>query len=271
MRAPVLSRMRFTPGRKPRSAMWSASSSTVISTSSSVRCRWPSRSSSRPGHAMTMSTPAFSAVTWRDCATPPKIVVVFRPRACASGAIDSSIWLASSRVGASTRARGRPAARRGCPEAAERAPDIARRVTTGRANARVLPEPVRPRPSTSRPARESGREAVWMGNGEVMPRSARTRTTGAGRPRSAKVVKDGPLGLGGGASRAGGPPCSHRRESCSPGPGPRRRAACAAHDRTFSHVREQVAAAHVTSGVVLCGAWIPQRPAPPDRSPPSAT
>ena len=33
----------------------------------------------------------------------------------------------------------------------------------------VLPEPVRPRPRTSRPARESGSVAAWMGVGSVMP------------------------------------------------------------------------------------------------------
>ena len=37
--------------------MWSASSSTVTSTSSRVQWPWPIRSSSRPGQATTMSTP----------------------------------------------------------------------------------------------------------------------------------------------------------------------------------------------------------------------
>ena len=103
----VAFRMRVTVGRKPRSAMWSASSSTVISTRS--RCTMPCfmRSSRRPGHATMMSTPACSAVTWRLCATPPKMVVVVRPRAVASGLRVASIWVASSRVGASTRPRGR--------------------------------------------------------------------------------------------------------------------------------------------------------------------
>ena len=44
------------------------------------------------------------------------------------------------------------------------APDSTRRATSGSANAIVLPLPVRPRPSTSRPARESGSVAVWIGN-----------------------------------------------------------------------------------------------------------
>ena len=66
--------------------MWSASSSTVIPTSSSVMSRWLRRSSSRPGQATTMSTPASRAATCRDWETPPKIVVVRRPDAAASGA-----------------------------------------------------------------------------------------------------------------------------------------------------------------------------------------
>ena len=41
--------------------MWSASSSTVTSTSSRVQAPWPIRSSSRPGQATTMSTPLRSA------------------------------------------------------------------------------------------------------------------------------------------------------------------------------------------------------------------
>ena len=53
-----------------------------------------------------MSTPARSAATWRDCETPPKIVVTFRPQAVASGSMAAVIWVASSRVGASTRPGG---------------------------------------------------------------------------------------------------------------------------------------------------------------------
>ncbi len=110
MRCPcfgVLSMMRFTPGRNPRSAMWSASSSTVISMPSSVSRRWLRRSSRRPGHAMTMSAPLSSAATWRDCATPPKIIVITScPSALATGSIVALIWLASSRVGHSTRRTG---------------------------------------------------------------------------------------------------------------------------------------------------------------------
>ena len=45
--------------------MWSASSSTVISTASRSQWPWPMRSSSRPGQATTMSTPLRRAVDLR--------------------------------------------------------------------------------------------------------------------------------------------------------------------------------------------------------------
>ena len=88
--------------------MWSASSSTVTSTASRVSIRCLSRSSRRPGQATRMSTPALRACTWRCCETPPKTVVTVRPVASARGSITAAICVASSRVGASTRASGRP-------------------------------------------------------------------------------------------------------------------------------------------------------------------
>ncbi len=172
--------MRVTPGRNPpRSAMWSASSITVISTASRVIRRWRIRSSRRPGQATTMSTPACSALTCLFCGTPPKMVVTFRPDASASGCSVAVIWVASSRVGASTRPEGREARR----------VVSASRLTRGMENASVLPLPVfPPRPSTSRPARVSGRVEIWIGKGWVMPLSDSARTNEGGRtPRSANV------------------------------------------------------------------------------------
>ena len=72
-------------------------------------------------------------------------------------------------------------------------------VTSGMENAIVLPEPVLPRPSTSRPASASGRVAAWIGNGVVMPAPASAATTAGGTPREAKVTpgaeEPGVLGL----------------------------------------------------------------------------
>ncbi|KZX21546.1 hypothetical protein ACH61_01299 [Rathayibacter tanaceti] len=176
----VLSRMRVTTGRNPRSAMWSASSSTVISTASRFTKPCFMRSSRRPGQATTMSTPCFSAATWRCCETPPKIVVVTMPYASASGCMAAVICVASSRVGASTRPRGRPGRRR--PPAS----DPPRRAIIGMEKARVLPEPVLPRPRTSRPFRVSGSVSTWMGKGSVMPLAVSAATRGAGTPRAPK-------------------------------------------------------------------------------------
>ena len=89
----------------------------------------------------------------------------------------SSTCTASSRVGTSTRPRGRRAADRLRPA----------RETSGSANATVLPLPVRPRPSRSRPARESGRVAAWIGNGVGDAPAASEATSAGATPRLAKV------------------------------------------------------------------------------------
>ena len=176
--------------------MWSASSSTVISIASRKTCLLRRWSSSRPGQATRMSTPRRRALICGPAPTPPKTVVVLSPAALARGVIAASIWLASSRVGARISARGRPD-RSGAPEAASLA-------TTGRAKARVLPEPVRPRPSTSRPARESGSVAVWIGNGVVMPSAASTRVSAAGTPSAANVVGVAAVAGAGAGDHSGG-------------------------------------------------------------------
>ncbi len=93
----------------------------------------------------------------------------------ASGRRTAWTWLASSRVGTRIRPRGRPAM----------VYPSARAATRGMQNASVLPEPVWPRPSTSRPASVSVSVAAWIGNGAMMPPSASVVTTGAGTPRSA--------------------------------------------------------------------------------------
>jgi hypothetical protein len=67
----VMSSSAVTAGMKPRSAMWSASSSTVICSASSVHSRWSMRSCSRPGVATTTSTPRRSWSIWRPIEAPP--------------------------------------------------------------------------------------------------------------------------------------------------------------------------------------------------------
>jgi hypothetical protein len=58
------------------------------------------------------------------------------------------------------------------------------------AKAMVLPLPVLPRPSTSRPARESGSVAAWIGNGVVTPRRVSTATIDAGTLSSVKSAAE---------------------------------------------------------------------------------
>ena len=60
----VCSRSRRTTGRKPMSAMRSASSMTTRSTAPRSTRPWPIRSSRRPGQATRTSTPLRRAVTW---------------------------------------------------------------------------------------------------------------------------------------------------------------------------------------------------------------
>src|SRR4051812_2751057 len=163
--------------------MWSASSITVISTASSRQARRSMRCFSRPGVATSTSTPRVRASICRPYAAPPTTVATRCPSAWASGVRTAATCCASSRVGTSTRARGAYGVRR--------VVEACRRLTIGSANASVLPDPVRARPRTSRPARASGSTRVWMAKGASTPVRARAVTSGAGRPSSAKVVAAG--------------------------------------------------------------------------------
>ncbi len=117
---------------------------------------------------------------------PPQTTFIRRPTTSPYGWSASATCMASSRVGVRMTARGlcfsvRPPA------------SVAR---VGRPKERVLPEPVRPRPRMSLPARASGMVAAWIGKGVVTPFCASLRTMPSGSPRSEKV--------GSGASAASG-------------------------------------------------------------------
>ncbi len=58
----------------------------------------------------------------------------------------------------------------------------------GRPKESVLPEPVRPRPRMSLPARASGMVAAWIGKGAVTPFCASLRTMPSGSPSEANVT-----------------------------------------------------------------------------------
>jgi len=109
---------------------------------------------------------------------PPAISTDDNPTLRARGEMVALICMANSRVGESTTASGRP----------RFALRLSRRVSNAKAKASVLPEPVRPRPRTSRPAIASGNVAIWMGNGSAKPEWERALASGLHTPRSRKVV-----------------------------------------------------------------------------------
>ncbi len=168
--------------------MWSASSSTEISTADSVQARLSMRSISRPGVATTTSTPRFSASICLPYEAPPNTQASLSASDSPSGRSSSATWVASSRVGTNTRARGAFGVRLE-PDDVE--PDDARRASIGKPNASVLPPPVCARPSTSRPARTSGIARAWIANGASMPFFDSASTSGFGKPSAVNVVAFG--------------------------------------------------------------------------------
>ena len=181
--------------------MWSASSSTVISMRSSSTWPWPMSPPVDRGRPPRCRPRSAGCDLWAlaDATEDGERAQAQRAGEGTDGLVDLADQL--DRVGARMRARGRPD-----PRSRRSA---ARRVSMGNTKARVLPEPVRPRPSTSRPARESGSVAVWMGNGRVMPLLDSTVHSSAGTPRSAKVTsppwgdRTGSVGRGWGRGRGG--------------------------------------------------------------------
>ena len=159
------------------SAIRSASSSAVTVTSERSQVRWSVWSVSRPGVAISRSTPRLSSAACRLNDIPPTTEVTVRPIALANGASASTTCWASSRVGTSTSPRGL----RG------RARPPSSRASMASPKASVLPEPVWPRPSRSRPASVSGRVAAWIGNGSVKPPAVSAVTIGVGSPSWAKL------------------------------------------------------------------------------------
>ena len=170
----VSSRIWVTAGRKPRSAMWSASSSTVMTT----------RSSRAAPRSMQVDQPAGGGDHEVDPAPQRLDLAAHRRTAVDGGEPDAdgvaersehvSDLRASSRVGTRTRPRG---------DRSARSPTVsARRASIGRPKPRVLPEPVWARPRTSRPARASGRVRDWIAKGATIPRRVSAVTSAAGKP-----------------------------------------------------------------------------------------
>ena len=117
------------------------------------------RSVSRPGVAISTSTPGAIFLTWLKRETPPSTSAVETCAPLASMRNDSSICTASSRVGTRISARA-VFGRRLLPSAM-----IFDRI--GSAKAAVLPEPVWATPRMSRPASCAGMALTWIGFGSV--------------------------------------------------------------------------------------------------------
>mmetsp|Transcript_21043 Transcript_21043/g.60310 ORF Transcript_21043/g.60310 Transcript_21043/m.60310 type:complete len:281 (+) Transcript_21043:1204-2046(+) len=98
----------------------------------------------------------------------------------------SAIWLASSRVGARTRA----ATPRGSTGTTPFFPRLSSLDTRGTPNAIVFPVPVWASPITSTPPSAMGMASRWIGVGSVRPILVRLRRTCSGRPRSEKLTPD---------------------------------------------------------------------------------
>ena len=168
-------RIHSTGGRKPRSAMRSASSTATTRTPSRPTAPRRMRSIRRPGVATSTSTPRRNSLICGSIGAPPYTTPTRRPTAAPSGCSSAVIWAASSRVGARTR----PAGCRELPWPA--------RTSIGMPKAIVLPEPVSALPVTSRPARASLIVSAWMGKGVMMPWARSAVTMASGTPRASKV------------------------------------------------------------------------------------
>ena len=199
----VASRMRVTAGMKPRSAMWSASSSTAISTESRRTARRSIRSMRRPGVATRTCTPRRSCSICRPIDVPPTTTPMRRRSASAAGVSASATCCASSRVGTSTSPRG----------ASETEPSAlaARRVSIGRPKAERLAGAglrAAEHVATAR-ARRAGCSA-WIAVGRSMPLRASTATTASGRPKPPNDSTCGSGALLGGLQRGVEPRCGRR-------------------------------------------------------------
>mmetsp|Transcript_20747 Transcript_20747/g.46194 ORF Transcript_20747/g.46194 Transcript_20747/m.46194 type:complete len:230 (+) Transcript_20747:573-1262(+) len=159
-------------GSKPISSMRSASSRTRNMISARLTTRISSRSLSLPGVAISTSTPAWILRICNDFGAPPyaqtERMLDVRPNFTDS----SSIWQASSRVGASTRMAGEPRLRPPANAAISK-------WNAGSRKPQVLPEPVFATVIMSRPARAMGQESAWVGVGPGKPASSRALRTGA--------------------------------------------------------------------------------------------
>ncbi len=110
---------------------------------------------SRPGVAISTSTPRISTSFWSDMLSPPIISAWVSFRYLPYWTKFSATCRASSRVGSRIRLRGMRA----------RAREPERISSIGRVKPAVLPVPVCAAPSTSRPISTTGIACSWIGVG----------------------------------------------------------------------------------------------------------
>ena len=157
------------------------------------------RSSKRPGVATNKSTPRSNREICGLIDTPPTTICARRLVPWQKPLRFSIIWLANSRVGASTRprtvrGRGRPVSSIIC-------------ATKGTPKAAVFPVPVCARPITSRPFNACGMACFWIGVGSFRPICANIPTNRSGRPIISKSLIVVFLGRAAAAHRS----CERRR------------------------------------------------------------
>ena len=138
--------IRSTSGMNPMSSIRSASSITRMRVSVSRMLPRSYMSSSRPGVAISTSTPRISTSFWSDMLSPPMISACVSFRYLPYSTKFSATCKASSRVGSRIRLRGIRALAR----------EPARISSIGNVKPAVLPVPVCAQPSTSRPISTNG-------------------------------------------------------------------------------------------------------------------
>ena len=144
-----------TSGMNPMSSIRSASSITRILVSVNNSPPRSNRSISRPGVAISTSTPFISASFWSDRLSPPISNAWFNLRYLPYLTKFSATCSANSRVGSRIRLRGM--------RARARLPD--KMSSIGNTKLAVLPVPVCAHPSTSRPISTGGIACAWIGVG----------------------------------------------------------------------------------------------------------
>mmetsp|Transcript_9741 Transcript_9741/g.31227 ORF Transcript_9741/g.31227 Transcript_9741/m.31227 type:complete len:222 (-) Transcript_9741:99-764(-) len=136
--------------------------------------RW---STSRPGVATTTCGCFASAIACSTMSIPPTTAIACSPSPAPSPLNASTIWTASSRVGASAT----PYIRRGSASS---------RWIVGTANAPVFPDPVSASPITSRPSRAGGIASRWISVGRAHPNVTHASHTFSCTCSASHVVDD---------------------------------------------------------------------------------